>query len=142
MYFVKSFICKYKQMLLINKNEMISYIHFYRLPFFACYTLDFYFLLATRYSIMVATILLFIFVIWPIPYWWAFGLFPYFFLMMSNSAVNILGHFSDDFCRIFLEVRFLGPRMWTFSVVVEIAKLLSKRLCQFMHPPTVHESAS
>ena len=30
----------------------------------------------------------------------------------------------------------------TFSVVVDIAELLSKRLYQFMHPPAAHESAS
>lgn len=35
----------------------------------------------------------------------------FFFSVVSNAAVNILGHFSDDFCRIFSEVGFLRQRM-------------------------------
>jgi len=37
--------------------------------------------------------------------------FHFSFPTMSNEAVNILEHFGDDFCRVFLEVGFLGQRM-------------------------------
>lgn len=64
------------------------------------------------------------------------------FSLFERASVNILGHFSDYFCRIIFEIEFLGQRMWTLSLVVDIAKSHSKRLCQFMHPLAVCESAS